>query len=69
MPLRLNTERIKIEMARQGITVPDIAYKLDLTPNAIYAALKERPITQAERFAKILHMDPKDLIIHEPNGD
>jgi len=63
--LKLNTTKIRNEMDRMGITVIDLAGKLDLTPAAIYDLLKRRPVSQADRFAELLNLDAKDLIVND----
>jgi transcriptional regulator with XRE-family HTH domain len=63
--LKLNTNKIRNEMERKGISVADIAGRLDKTPAAIYDILKRRPVSQADRFAEILELDARDLVVNE----
>jgi len=63
--LKLNTTKIRNEMERMGISVIDIANRLNKTPAAIYDILKRRPVSQADRFARLLNLDAKDLVINE----
>jgi hypothetical protein len=63
--LKLNTNKIRNEMDRMGISVIDLAVKLDKTPAAIYDILKRRPVSQADRFAELLNLDAKDLVVNE----
>ena len=63
--LKLNTEKINNEMDRIGLTVTALAKKWDVSNANIYDILKRRPVSQADRFATELNLDPKDLIVNE----
>ena len=63
--LKLHTKKIRAEMARMELTEYDLAETWGLTRQAVYDFLNRRPITQADRFAKALNLDAKDLIIDE----
>lgn len=47
------------------LTEYDLAESWGMTRQAVYDFLNRRPITQADRFAKALNLDAKDLIIDE----
>ena len=63
--LKLNVEKIRIEMDRAGIDEIELASRWGMTRQGVYDFLQRRPITQAERFAKVFGLDPKDLIVNE----
>jgi lambda repressor-like predicted transcriptional regulator len=52
-------------MEKQGLTVIKIAKRKNVTSAWIYDILARKPITQADLFADVLGVDPKDLIISE----
>jgi transcriptional regulator with XRE-family HTH domain len=63
--LRLNVEKIRMEMSRLGLTEAELARQWGVTRQAVWDYLNRRPITLADKFADILKLDPKDLIINE----
>ena len=63
--LRLDVQKIKRIMAKQDMSVYDLARTADVTTAWIYDIFKRRPIKQADLFAKCLKVDPKDLIVND----
>ena len=62
MKLQLNTEKIDIELKRLGVNRSWLANKMNVTRQNISYIFINKPITQADRIAKVLNLDPKDLI-------
>ncbi|MCJ7507858.1 MAG: hypothetical protein MUO85_03905 [candidate division Zixibacteria bacterium] len=61
--MELNIKKIKKEIKRLGLSYQDIADKCKLNSRQqIYYYLKSKSLKGAEIFAKILDIDPKDLI-------
>lgn len=60
--MKLNTEKIESELKRIGRNKKWLAEKMKVYPSMITYIFKYKPITQAERIAKVLNLDPKDLI-------
>lgn len=60
--MKLNTEKIINELSRVSKTQSWLANQLGITRQYISYILKKRPITWADRIAKILNMNPRDLI-------
>ena len=63
--LKLNTQKIKTEMDRVGISEAQLADKWGVSRQAVWDFFNRRPITQADRFAKEFGLDPKDLIVND----
>jgi hypothetical protein len=63
MELKLNIKLIELEMERRGITHKDLCKKWRLSRTAMYYVWKERPVSYATKFAKILNINPKDLLV------
>lgn len=60
--MKLNTDKILNELQRLGKTKTWLANKIKASPQNLSYILREKPITQAERIAKVFNIDPKDLI-------
>lgn len=60
--LELNTQKIKAEMDRLGVKRGWLADQLGMTPAMTNYIFNKKPITFADRLAKIFKLDPKDLI-------
>jgi len=60
--VQLNTDKIKSEMDRMGVKKLWLAAKLKNTPAMVTYIFKHKPITFANKLARILNLDPKDLI-------
>ena len=66
MKMRINTKKIRVEMERVGMTMEDLG-KLLKPPRtrqgACFIVQHGRSFTSIEQLAKVLYLDPKDLII------
>ena len=60
--LKLNTHKILAELDQLGKNKTWLAGKMKNTPAMVTYILRYRPITFASKIAKILGLDPKDLI-------
>lgn len=63
--LKLNTLKIRDEMKRLNLSVPAVADALGVTPANVYDIFTRRPVSQADRFAELLKLDAKDLVVNE----
>ena len=62
--MKLNIEKINRELKRLGWNKPRLAKELGMTRQGIYYYLSSGPTTwKVERLAKILNLDPKDLLV------
>lgn len=63
LPMKLNVKKIKREMARLGWTMETLAQKCGLkNRQAVWYYFNSESIRGADKFAKALDVDPKDLI-------
>lgn len=60
--MKLNTKKIENELKRIGKNKIWLAEQMKVYPSMITYIFHNKPITQAERIAKVLNLDPKDLI-------
>lgn len=60
--MKLNTDKIINELKRLGKNRSWLAKQMRVYPSMISYIFDKKPITQAEKIAKILDIDPKDLI-------
>ena len=60
--LKLNTEKIKAELSRLGKNRTWLAKQMKLTPAMVTYLFNRKPITFADRLARIFDLDPKDLL-------
>lgn len=60
--LKLNTEKITIELARIGKKQVWLAEKMNISPQRMSYMLKSKSIRSAERIGHALGIEPKDLI-------
>jgi len=62
--IKLNTIKIRNECKRLGLTIEQLAKKINCTPRAVmYATKKQRASWgMLERIADLFDMDPKDLL-------
>ncbi len=60
--MELNVEKIKVELKRIGKNQSWLAKEMGVARQYLSYIFKHKPITQAERIAKALNLDPKDLI-------
>lgn len=63
--LKLDVDKIRAEMDKQGLTVHKIARDLDVTPTSIYDTFRRRPITKADLFKRILNLKTAKELIRE----
>lgn len=61
--MELNTKKILDELKRIGKNKDWLANQLERSNATVTYILKSKKITHAERIAKILNIDPKDLIL------
>lgn len=61
--MELNTDKIDKELKRLGKNRSWLAKECKITRAAISYIMNKKPITQADRIAKLLGIDPRDLII------
>lgn len=52
-------------MKRLNLSVPAVADALGVTPANVYDIFTRRPVSQADRFAELLKLDAKDLVVNE----
>jgi hypothetical protein len=60
--MELNTEKIETELKRIGKNKKWLAKKMGVYPSMITYIFHNKPITQAERIAKALNLNARDLI-------
>jgi len=62
--MKINTEKIKKELARRGWSKNHFALKCDMTRQAFEYILKARTTTFStlDKIAKVLEFEPKDLL-------
>ena len=64
--MKINTKKIQMEMARSGISIAQLA-RMIKPPRTRQAAAHiiehGKTFSVVEQIAKVLNMDPKDLII------
>jgi len=60
--MELNTTKILKELKRLKKTKTWLAAQINASPQNLSYILREKPITQAERIAKVFGIEPKDLI-------
>ena len=60
--MELNTQKVENELKRIGKSHSWLAKKMGIARQYVSYIFKTKPITQAERIAKALNLDPKDLI-------
>jgi len=61
--MRLNTEKIKLELERIGKTQSWLAIQLGVTRQRVFQILSAASLKNAQRIADVLgYSDPKDLI-------
>lgn len=61
--MQLNTHKIINELKRLGKNRTWLANQLNTTRQNVSYILKSKKITHAEKIARVLDFDPKDLII------
>jgi len=60
--MKLNTNKIKQELKRLGKSQSWLATKMKVSRQLLFYMIKSKKITHAERIAKALNLDPRDLI-------
>jgi len=60
--LQLNTDKVMAELNRLGKNKKWLAGRMKATPAMVTYLFKYKPITFADRLARILQMDARDLI-------
>ena len=60
--LELNVEKIKAELARMERNQSWLARKMNISRQLLSYKIRSKKITHAERIAKALNLNPRDLI-------
>ncbi|MDO9463727.1 MAG: hypothetical protein Q7J67_00255 [bacterium] len=60
--MELNTLKIKQELERLGENQAWLANKMKVSRQLLFYMIKSKKITHAEKIAKALNLDPRDLI-------
>jgi len=60
--MELNITKIKQELERLGKNQSWLAAKMKCSRQLLFYMVKSKKITHAERIAKALNLDPRDLI-------
>lgn len=63
--MQLDTDRIRYEMDRQGLTIQSLADRMGIRRHGVYYYLKDRHNLKMEsvrKLAKALEVTPKDLL-------
>lgn len=60
--MELNIEKIKAELARMERNQTWLSRKMDVSKQLLSYMLLSKKITHAERIAKALNLNPRDLI-------
>jgi len=60
--MKMDTTKIKQELERLGKNQSWLANKMNVSRQLLFYMVKSKKITHAERIAKALNLDPRDLI-------
>ncbi len=61
--MKLNIQKIKKELERLSQNQTWLAKKMDISRQLLSYMIRSEKITHAEKIAKALNLDPRDLII------
>jgi len=61
--MELNVKKIKDELLRLGKNQTWLAKKMDISKQGLSYKLLSKKITHAEKIAKALNLNPRDLIL------
>jgi chromosome condensin MukBEF ATPase and DNA-binding subunit MukB len=64
--MKINTKKIRVEMERVGMTMEDLGKLLEpprTRQGASFIVQHGKSFSAVEQLAKVLYLDPKDLII------
>lgn len=61
--MQLNVEKVKAELARMERNQSWLARKMDVSKQLLSYMILSKKITHADRIAKALNLNPRDLVL------